>query len=69
MKKRKNSLKKFSRFLGKYINGMKGAVSLLLVLTLSPMLSIALILVESARYQNAVELMEEITDSSAFSHL
>lgn len=69
MKKRKNSLKKFSRFLGKYINGMKGAVSLLLVLTLSPMLSIALILVESARYQNAVELMEEITDSSAFSTL
>lgn len=67
---KKNALlKKVNGFFKKYINGTKGAISLLLVLVMSPLLSISLILVESARYQNAVELMQEIADSSAFSTL
>ena len=61
--------KKIGTFFRKYINGTKGAVSLLLVLVMSPLLSVSLILVESARYQNAVQLMEEIIDSAAFSTL
>lgn len=61
--------KEIGAFFRKYINGTKGAVSLLLALVMSPLLSISLILVESARYQNAVQLMEEITDSAAFSTL
>lgn len=64
-----NVFKRIKRFLEKHINGTKGAVSLLLVLVMSPLLSTALILVESARYQDAVQLMEEIMDSSAFSTL
>ena len=68
-KKNGNVLRRIGRFLGKYINGTKGAVSLLLALVMSPLLSTALILVESARYQDAVQLMEEIMDSSAFSTL
>lgn len=68
-KKKSNIFKRIGRFLGKYINGTKGAVSLLLALVMSPLLSTALILVESARYQDAVQLMEEIMDSSAFSTL
>lgn len=68
-KKNSNFLRRIGRFLGKYINGTKGAVSLLLALVMSPLLSTALILVESARYQDAVQLMEEIMDSSAFSTL
>lgn len=61
--------KKIGTFFRKYINGTKGAVSLLLALVMSPLLSVSLILVESARYQNAVQLMEEIIDSAAFSTL
>lgn len=68
-KKNGNILRRIGRFLGRYINGTKGAVSLLLALVMSPLLSTALILVESARYQDAVQLMEEIMDSSAFSTL
>ena len=45
----------------------RGAISLLLVLVMSPMLSIALTLVESARYQDAEATMNEIIDISGFS--
>lgn len=65
----KHFCKRVGTFFNKYINGTKGAVSLLLALVVSPLLSTALLLVESARYQNVVELMEEIMDSSAFSTL
>ena len=68
-RKKKNMFRQIRKFLKKHINGAKGAVSLLLVFVMSPLLSIALLLVESARYQNAVQLMEEITDSSGFSVL
>lgn len=65
----KHFCKRVGTFFNRYINGTKGAVSLLLALVVSPLLSTALLLVESARYQNVVELMEEIMDSSAFSTL
>ena len=67
---KKHSLfKRIKNFLNKYINGARGAVSLLLVLTMSPLLSISLVLVESARYQDAIESMQEIIDISSFSAL
>jgi len=65
----KQFCKRVGTFFNRYINGTKGAVSLLLALVVSPLLSTALLLVESARYQNVVELIEEIMDSSAFSAL
>lgn len=69
MKRIKKIYKKIGTFFHKYINGTKGAVSLLLTLVMTPLLSTSLILVESARYQNAVQLMEEIMDSAVFSTL
>ncbi len=60
------SLKDFFR---RTINGAKGAISLFLVLTFAPLLSIALILVEGVRFQNAYALVQEVIDSSAFSTL
>ena len=67
--KKESVFKKAKKIFRAYINGARGAVSLLLVLTMSPLLSVALLLVESARYQDAVELMQEVVDSSAFSAL
>ncbi len=63
----KECFKKISAFFHRYINGTKGAVSLLLALLMTPMLSISLILVQSARYQSVVEAMEEIADLCGFS--
>lgn len=53
----------------KKINSTRAAVSILLALLMSPLLSISLILVESARYQSAVQMINELSDSSAFSAL
>lgn len=61
--------KQSKRFFHRYINGTKGAISLFLAIVMTPILSVSLLLVESARYQNAVELMEELMDTSAFSVL
>ncbi len=69
MKKSKCTLKKGKKFIKKFVNGKRGAVSLLMALVVSPLLSISLLLVESSRYQNAEELMREVIDSSAFSTL
>lgn len=66
---KKNIRKRTRNCFNQYINGTKGAVSLLLALVMSPLLSIALLLVESARYQDAIQLMDEIIDISAFSAL
>lgn len=60
---------KIGNFFNRYINGTKGAISILLVIAVSPLLTIALLLVESARYQSAVELIKEVSNSSAFSTL
>uniref|UniRef100_UPI004056719E DUF5702 domain-containing protein n=1 Tax=Agathobacter sp. TaxID=2021311 RepID=UPI004056719E len=67
--KKNRRYKKRKTVLYRYINGTRGAVSLLMALIMSPLLSISLLVVESARYQNAVELTEEIIDSAVFSSL
>lgn len=68
-RKIKPTIRHMSKFFGKYINGWKGAVSIFLALITAPFLSLTLLIVESARYQSAVELMDEVIDSSAFSVL
>ena len=65
----KRVLRKINKFFRRYINGGKGAVSLLLVLVMAPLMTMSLTLVESARYQDAVQLMDEIIDLSSFSTL
>lgn len=57
------------RWFHRYINGTKGVISILLALLMTPMLSVALILVEAARYQSAVETLEELLDSAGLSTL
>lgn len=58
----KKKMKRFRLFFNKYINGTKGVISLFLVLVMLPFSSTALLLVESARYQNAIELVDEMLD-------
>lgn len=58
-----------SAFLNRYINGTKGAISLFLAFLLTPLLSLSLLLVESARYQSVVQLVEEISDMCGLSTL
>lgn len=55
------------RFLWRFRKQTRGIISLFLALTLLPFSSIAILITESARYQNAAELLEEIIDGSAFS--
>jgi len=59
--------RRFRVFFHQYINGTKGVISLFLVFIMLPFLSIALLLVESARYQHAYELVNEIMDSAGLS--
>lgn len=66
MKKR---LKRIKHFFNRYINGTKGAISLLLAIVMLPFSSTALLLVESARYQNAIELVNEMMDCIGLSTL
>ncbi len=65
----KKIYKQSNCFIHRYLNGTKGAISLLLVLCLTPFLSLALLLEEYARYQSAVQMVDEIVDLSAFSTL
>lgn len=65
----KRQIKKMNRFFRRYVNGTKGVISIMLALFMMPMLSIALILVESARYQSAIETLEELLDSAGLSTL
>lgn len=60
---------RISKFLRRFVNGPKGAVTILLALVMSPLLSISVVLIEWARYQNAQELMQELVDSADFSTL
>ena len=53
----------------KWINGTKGALTLLLALLLLPFFSLAAILVEAGRYQSAVKMLDEVLGSSAVSTL
>ncbi len=67
--KRKAMYQTLRRGFHRYINGRKGVISLFLAFSLSPLLGTTLVLEEYVRYQNVVELMGEITSSSALSTL
>lgn len=54
---------------GKYINGTKGVISIFLAILMMPILSLSLLLVESVRYQNAVESIQEVLSSAGLSTL
>ena len=64
-KKWKSVKKKFNT----YINGTRGIISLFLALVMMPFLSLAVILVESARYQNAKQMVDELLDCVGLSTL
>lgn len=53
----------------KFINGAKGAISILLCLLMTPCVSIALGLVEYHRYQSVIEIADEILELLGFSSL
>ena len=65
----KNFIKKSVAFFNVHINGYKGAVSLLLILTMLPMMTAALLVVESARYQNAIQSLDEMLDCVGLSSI
>lgn len=62
--KRLNKIKPF-----KYINGTKGAIALFLAVLMTPFLSIALLLVETGRYNSAVSIFDEALGVSSVSTL
>ncbi len=62
-------MKRIKQFFNKYVNGTKGVISLFLALVMLPFLSTALIIVESARYQNAIELVDEMLDCIGLSSI
>ncbi len=64
MKKRYYKFKKF-----KYINGIRGAISLFLAVLMLPFLTIAMLLVETGRYNSAISLLDEAMGVSATSTL
>lgn len=53
----------------KYINGGRGIISIFLAIIMLPFLSMADYLVESARYHEAVSIMDEVMDSASLSTL
>lgn len=53
----------------KYLNGGKGVISILLVMVMLPFVSLADMLVESARYHSAVTILDEAMDASSLSVL
>lgn len=53
----------------KYINGGKGIISIFLAIIMLPFLSMADYLVESARYHEAISIMDEVMDSASLSTL
>lgn len=51
------------------INGIKGAISLFMAVLMTPFLTIALILVETGRYNSAVSMLDELMGVSSLSTL
>lgn len=60
-------LKKKRKF--KLINGCKGAIALFLAVLMTPFLSIAMLLVETGRYNSAVSILDEVMGVSSTSLL
>ncbi len=69
MKENKKYFRRIKKFFRRFVNGKKGAISLFMAFLMTPIMSISLLLVETARYQNVVQLMNEVIDVSAFSEL
>ena len=67
--KRKSFTDKARYWFYKYLNGWKGTISIFLVIVMMPFTSIALTFEEASRYQSAMEMMNEVVDSSAFSSI
>lgn len=65
----KKKIRQIKRFFNKYINGTKGVISLYLALTMMPFSTLALVLVESARYQHTIQLVDEMLDCIGLSTL
>lgn len=61
--------KQWCIWMHRYINGVQGAISLFLALCMLPLVSTALLLVESVRYQSAMQLLGELIDSAQLSTL
>lgn len=57
------------RLFSKYISGTKGVISIFLAILMMPILSLSLLLVESVRYQNAMESVQELLASAGLSTL
>lgn len=53
----------------KYINGVKGAIALFLAVLMTPFLTIAMLLVETGRYNSAVSILDEALGVSSVSVL
>ncbi|HAX66226.1 MAG TPA: hypothetical protein DCY04_03115 [Eubacterium sp.] len=67
--KKKSFTDKAKNWFEKYLNGWKGTISIFLVITMMPITSLALTFEEASRYQSAMEMMNEVVDSSAFSSI
>lgn len=67
--KKKSFTDKARYWFYKYLNGWKGTISIFLVIVMMPFISIALTFEEASRYQSAMEMMNEVVDSSAFSSI
>jgi len=53
----------------RYINGVKGAIALFLAVLMTPFLTIAMLLVETGRYNSAVSILDEALGVSSVSVL
>ncbi|MBQ8802268.1 MAG: hypothetical protein IJZ53_01345 [Tyzzerella sp.] len=51
----------------KYINGTKGVISIFLCLIMTPVLSLASVLIEFSRYQNTEAIFQEVMDCASLS--
>ena len=59
MKQMKALLKKVDAFLGRYINGTRGAIAILLTILMVPFATIAGVLINAARINSAVAIFDE----------
>lgn len=67
--KKKSFTDKAKNWFEKYLNGWKGTISIFLVISMMPITSLVLTFEEASRYQSAMEMMNEVVDSSAFSSI
>lgn len=65
----KEKKKRWSRWFCRYINGTKGVISIFLAICMLSGIAVDFLLVESVRYQSAIEMLEELADHSALSAL